>query len=634
MLRNRYSTQGNQLRSMASTLAQGGNDIAAHRQRGDVLQAAFGGSDKKNRETADFIPNFGTGGSVSAMPLGGTGFSKMFTGILPDVEESLLPYYRDCYYFDSVAGATVDIMSTFPFSDFTLVGLEKEDTEVFNENVARLNIRALMAEMSNAFLVDGAFIGSLVYDPGSKAFQDIMIHDRQNCQISWRPFFSLDPVITANASPSLNSFLHSNSPFVDAVMASYPRAFLDIFSGGAVVLDPLTTIFLPRRGAMDTQTTSYLRRILPMYILEKTLYRGTLIEATKRMRATSLVTVGTDTWEPTPGELQTIMGQMQMSEMDPLGGWIVTRNGVTVQDIRQGGEFWKWTDLIDTLVPYKLRALGVSEAFLAGDASFNSSEVALTVFTENAAAYRSNFDHRFFRDKLFPLIAVSNNMYKDPAKVDKGRTATSLLRNLGNHKNLRIPDIRWNKALENHDPSLLDTLEKLGEKGIPIPMRMWAVAGNVSMDALLGDLEEDQKLRDKIQQITGKKINDAVNDQGGNNRDGGDNGGDGGMGFQEASLRNLEATAEFRSGKNPILSRRRSLLQRDFNLPDGRPMSLMSGKLSKSGNKVHAVMNEHIADRKHTDMMIKAARNLRDPEHRKKIKDKIIAKIGRIPNLL
>lgn len=622
MIRTRFTANGKNLRPLATT--HGGGEVAATRtSKGDLLGAAFGGSD---RVTASIVPTMGTDIPTLAMPLGGTGFSKMFTGILPDVEESLLPYYRDCYYFDSVAGATVDLMSTFPFSDFSLVGLEKDETDIFSENLARLNIRSLMAEVSNAYLVDGAFIGSLVYDPKSKSFQDIMVHDRQNCQISLRPFFSLDPVITANAAPNLNSFLNSSSPYVEAVLASYPRNFLDIFAGGAVILDPLTTIYLPRRGALDLQTTSYLRRILPMYILEKTLYRGTLIEATKRMRATTLVTAGTDTWEPTPGELQTIMGQMQMAEMDPLGGWIVTRNGISVQDIRQGGEFWKWTDLIDTLVPYKLRALGVSEAFLAGDASYNSSEVAMTVFTENAAAYRSNFDHRLFRDKLFPLIAVSNGLYRDEKKVDRSRSATALIRNLGNHKNLRIPEIRWNKTLDNHDPQMMDTLEKLGEKGIPVPLKMWAAAGNVSMDMLLGDLEGDKALRDKIAAITGVHPDDAGNADTGGEEDG--------MGYQEASLRNLEATAEFRSGKNPILSKRRSILQRDFKTPSGTPLNSLVGRMSKSGKVIHSVVNERAAEKKQNEYMIKAAIALQDPEHRKKIRDQIIAKAGRIPNLL
>lgn len=618
MINSRYSAQGSKLRLLASSApAATPGGVSASRPRGDLLSAVAGAT----RETASWLPGNSFDVPISTMPMGGLGYSKFFTSILPEAEESLIPYYRDCYYFDSVAGATVDIMSVFPFSDWTLVGLEADETRVFNENLARLSIRSLMGEISNSYLVDGAFIGTLVYDARSKSFEDILVHDRLNCQISQRPFFALDPVITANSSANLNSFLSSGSPYVESVLRSYPRAFLESFASGPVTLDPITTIYVPRRGMLDQRTTSYLRRLLPMYLLEKTLYRGTLMEATKRMRATSHVQVGTDSWEATPQEMQTILSQFQLSEMDPLGGWIVTRQGVNVQDIRQGGDFWKWTDLIDVLVPYKLRALGISEAFLAGDANFSNAEAAIQVFMESCAAYRSYLNQKVFRERLFPLIACVNGMYVDKNKAERGRTADALLRNLSNYKNLRMPDIHWHKALDNHDPQKMDLLTTLGEKGIPVPLKMWAAAANVDLRMLLGDLQEDRDLRAKIEKITGKKMDDSA----------GGMDDEMGMGYETAALRKLEASAEIRSSKNPILSRRRSLLQRSFATPTGKPLDLPPMRMSKSGNKVHAVYNESKALKDHDVMISKAIASLKDPERRKQVRERIINKVGHMP---
>lgn len=614
MINSRFSASGNRLRLIASSE---GSPVAASTRlaRGDLL----GG----HKESASISPGGGFDVPVQMNPMGGMGYSKFFTNILPEAEESLIPYYRDCYHFDSVAGATVDIMSVFPFSDWTLIGLESDELEVYNENLANLNVRSLMGEISNCYLVDGAFIGSLVYDPSQKVFADILVHDRMACQISPRPFFAIDPVITANSSANLQQFLNSGSPYVEQVLASYPRNFLEIFATDKATLDPITTIYVPRRGMVDQRTTSYLRRILPMYMLEKTLYRGTLIEATKRMRATTHVQVGTDTWEPTPLEMQTVLGQFQLSEMDPLGGWIVTRQGVNVQDIRQAGDFWKWTDLIDTLVPYKLRGLGISEAFLAGDANFSNAEAAIQVFMESCAAYRSYLNQKVFRERVFPLIAVSRGMYHDKSKAARGNSTQALLRNLSNHKNLRTPDLHWHKTLDNHDPQKMDLLTNLGEKGIPVPLKMWAAAAGVELRMLVADLKEDQKLRQEIEKVTGKPFDDAA-------------GGleDEGMGFTGAALQNLENNAEIRSTKNPVLSRRRSLLQRGYTDPKGNPLALPPIKMSRSGKVVHSAgPNDHLNQKKHDVVISKAIASLQDPERRKQVRDKIIEKKGYMPIL-
>ncbi len=595
------------------------------------LRSASATAHKSAQRSARVEANFtsAVAAPTSVMATGGLAYNKFFTGIAPESEESLLPYFRDMYHHDSIAGATIDMIGTFPFSNWTLVGLEKEDMETYNDNMARLNLRAMMPEISMHYLVDGAFIGSLVYDPGTKAFQDVLIHDRMSCQISARPFFSLDPVITVNSTAQLQQFMQHSSPYVSAVMSTYPRGFIDAFSAGAVVLDPFTTMFIPRKTTHDSQTTSYLRRLLPMYFLEKTLYRGTIVEATRRMRATSHVQVGTDTWEPTPSEMQMVLGEFQLAEADPLGAWVVTRQGVAVQDIRTAGDMWKWTDLIDTMVPYKLRALGISEAFLSGDANYSTAETAMSVFTENMAAYREFLTHRIFRDKLFPLIAVANDMYVDTTKAAKERTLTAVLRNMSNHRNLRIPEIRWHKNLENHDPSVMEALNSLGDKGIPVPLKMWAAAANVDMGMLLGNLEEDNTIREAIERITGKK----PQDQGGLH-EGEDESGDFGD-YEGASMRDrLRATAArapIRSGTTTMGSRRVGLLDRDY----GNSADAYDAVLSKSGNKVHAALNGRARQQRQNDHIIKAMRALRDPHHRKQVRDRIASKNGGMfPNIM
>jgi hypothetical protein len=567
---------------------------------------------KKDITANTFSPAIGFG-STSITSHGGPAFNTTFMGIIPEYNENLLlQYYRDCYYYDSVAGATVDIISNFPFSDWTLTGIENKHIPKFSESLARLNMRPLLQEMSMTHLVDGAYVGSLVYNSTDKIFQDILTHDVANTTISPQPFYSIDPVLTVNSANKLNEFMDSGSPYIQEVLRAYPKELLDTFKAGPAVLDPLTTIFLPRKGLQDRTHASYLKRLLPVYMLEKILYRGTLTEASKRLRSTSHITIGDDLWEPTPQEMASILADFQRSELDPLGAWVATRQGVNVNDIRPGGEFWKWTDTIDTLTPFKLRALGISEAFLAGDASYATAEAAISIFLDNMDAYRGQLSYRVFTSKIFPLIAVLNGLYKNPSEARPIKTSGDLLFNINNQKNLLIPEIRWHKSLEGKNKdSEFDMLEKLSEKGFVVPLKMWAAACGVDVSMLVRDLEEDHEIKKKIQEVTGIVP--------------GGTGGDEESG--EAAEQDLRFA--FRAGSLPFAGgkNRRTvpLLSRSF--------SGEQTKLSKSGDKVHAVINESRSNHRVNDIIVKASRALKDPHHRATIRASVAAKLGIRTNL-
>lgn len=565
-----------------------------------------------------FGPPMAGGAPMSTMAYGGPAFNTTFMGIIPEYNENLLlSYYRDCYYYDSVGGATVDIISSFPFSEWTLAGIENDQIAKFSESMARLNMRSLLGEISNAYLVDSAFIGSLVYDPKNKIFQDILIHDFANASITPQPFYSIDPVISVNTTNALNQFMNAGSPFVKETLANYPQSLINTFMGGSTVLDPLTTLYLPRKGMQDRTSASYLKRLLPVYLLEKILYRGTLTEATKRLRSTSHIKIGDETWEPNNAEMSSILADFQRSELDPLGAWIATRQGVEVNEVRPGGEFWKWTDNIDTLTPFKLRALGISEAFLSGDASYATAEAAISVFLENMEAYRKFITYKLFTSKIFPLIAVLNGMYKDPKKAREVKNSGDLMHNLNNQNNLYIPEVHWHKSLEGKNAdSDFDMLEKLSEKGFSVPLKMWASAAGVDINMMLRDLKEDQEIKEKIEAITGVKAEDQGQSEGHE----GEEGRNDDMRFSAMHPGNMGS----RPASVAAARRRKPLLARSFDPGHA--------SISKSGKVLHAV-NETRAATRVNDLIMKASKALKDPNRRAEMRKQVQAKLGAGSNL-
>lgn len=451
-----------------------------------------------------------TAHSTSTNVLTQSQYNYMMTGILPADPRytdysNLTLFYRDCYLLDSTAGSAVDIQSSFPFSDWELRGLESKELIPYNETLERLNIRQMLPQISTAYLTDGFFCGSMIYDPRVKGFIDTLIHDALQCTVVNSPFFNVDPSVTVNVNSSVQPFLSSQSPYAKKYIKSMPAEFLGLLKKGAFVLDPVTTLFVGRKGLTDRPFTSYLHRVLPMYLIEKTMFRGTLVEATKRQRATSHLTAGDDSWTPTSEELNALVQMFQASEADPLGGWVATRNAVQVTDIRSAGDIWKWTDMADVLVAYKMRALGISEAFLSGDASYAAAESAYSTFLESMAAYRSHLTSQIFYRRIFPLVAVVNGLYRDASRAKHTSNPLDFLFNANNSANLKIPQVHWHKGLEaKTEDSMFDLLEKASEKGVPIPLKMWMAAANIDPDNLTRDLATDKDFTERLNKLKGE----------------------------------------------------------------------------------------------------------------------------------
>lgn len=459
------------------------------------------------------IGNMMGGNSVSMNTFWNSQYQYFFTGLIPaepmySQSSQLALFYRDIYLNDSVGGTVVDLQSSFPFSDFDLKGVDERSSRIFNDAIEQLNIPRMLPIISTAYLADGFFAGSLIFDPKEKRFIDTLIHDALQCSVIPGPFFNQMPQVNVQTSSQTVNLLGSDSMYAREYVNSLPQEFINLMNQGQYTLSPISTLFVARKTLTDRAYVSYLHRLLPMYLIEKTMFRGTLVEASRRQRATSHITAGDDIWTPTEEELAALVSMFQQAEFDPLGGWVSTRNAVQITDIRPGGDFWKWTDMGDTLISYKLRALGVSESFLSGETSYAAMESAYSLFLESQNVYRNHMTTSIFYSTLFPLVAVANGLYKqgtpDSAKLKNGQISKFLMHSQ-NRANLMIPKLMWHKSLEaKGEESTFDMLEAVSEKGVPIPLKQWMAAASMDKDTLLKDLKEDQELRRLLAKYTGK----------------------------------------------------------------------------------------------------------------------------------
>ena len=416
--------------------------------------------------------------------------------------------YRDMYYNDPVCGSAADLYSVLPFSDFSLGGVsDPKAMDVFMEACERLNARTLMPSVALDHLVTGQFIGSLLYNEKTKTFADIMPHAADNAKIDEVPLFGQDPVITVAIPDYVKSMLsNKESTRAQMLREMLGDAIIEKLSSPSLELDPMSTIYIPRRTFSTGTGVSWFRRVLPIWLIEKNLYRGTLVESSRRQRGILHLSLGEgDDWIPTVEDMNFMTDLFRNADADPLGAIITTRTGVQADEVRQGGDFWKITDIWDNTSQFKMRAMGISESFLSGDANYANADNSMSVFIDSMRAYRDDITRKFFYNRLFPTISLVNGfsvnrkgklIRRDDLLSDNN---AKNLQTLADGSKLLIPTVHWAKQLKPEgDSTYLDMLGTLTEKGVPIPLRAFAAAGGFNLDMLLSSQQEELAVSERV----------------------------------------------------------------------------------------------------------------------------------------
>jgi hypothetical protein len=571
------------------------------------------------------FPTFLTNTAMSVLPIN-VDLCPLLDGIghnhfTFNQDKVLSALYRDMYYFDPIAGSSADMISSLPFSEFSIGNVQnKKVLKTFTKTLERLNLKTLMPELSIDYLVLGTFIGSLLYDRNSRTFSDIMPHPIETAEITSLPFYSQDPIIEIKFPESIKEVLSKKSPRIDSIKKKFGHDIISKIMTGKLELDPLSTVYLPRRTFSYSEGTSYFKRILPIYLIEKNLYRGTLIESSRRQRGIMHLTLGDgDSWEPTPDDMDYITELFMNADADPLGAIVATRLGVSVDEVRSAEGFWKIFDINDATYAMKYKALGINESLLSGEATLNTMENSLSLFVDNLRSYRDMLTRKFFYNKVFPLISLINGFTVTESRDIKIRESLikedveDTLAILQDGSSLLVPTVHWAKQLKPEgDSAYFDILDRLTQAGVPVPLRVIAAAGGFNIEDLLFQREDDLASRatvaDYLKELAAIKAKFQADQEGA----GGDGSGGGGFGgFSSAidddqkmltMLASANPTSQFKSSVLHAKSRRPGLIDR-FEGTD----SEIIGR-TRTG-KAKMIVGQKQANSNANDKIIRALRN-------------------------
>ncbi len=441
---------------------------------------------------------------------------------MPRDQAGLSQLWRLIYLRDAIVGPAVDLYSSLPYSECRLTGIEDPAIlRKYQDTMERLDIITMMPDLIREFLTIGRFCASLVFDSKMGIFTDWTVHDPDFLRIEPIPIRGFDAKIDLVASPALKNFLHSMDDRDIAARDQLPDHYFEQFEKhGTYKLDPLNTLFVPRRSSpYDYVGTSFLTRIVSFWALEKSLIESTVTNARRRTRAITHIKAGIDNvWEPTEEELEAISGLFIQADEDPVGAVVTTRTGVEAGEVKAGADFWKLSDEWAFLSDAKMRALGISDAFLSGDATYNNMETALSVFMESLRTLRSYMDRRVFYEKIFSTLARVHGFVKKDAK---GRGPTRIGPQLDYKKAMKIPSedllmpkIVWDKKLQPEgDMNFLEMLRTADEAGVPVTMKQWATGAGLNLEELMEELQEDSAYRQKISEWRKQFTGDASMEQ-------------------------------------------------------------------------------------------------------------------------
>jgi hypothetical protein len=423
---------------------------------------------------------------------------------IPTDPRGLHRLWRLIYLRDDVGGPCADLYRELPWSDGQVVGMDddKKKRQLYEDALKALGIIDWMPEISGEFITMGKVCIHLLWNDRKGFWDNMIIHDPDFIHVEPIPLAGADVKVDLLPSPEIRRWLMSPDPRDRAARRKLPRAVLTLLQRGQPVpLSNMNTIYAPRRAApYDYIGTSMYTRMLDFIAYQKALINVMVTACRRRAGPVTSITAGTDKWEPSPQELDDIVAMYLSAEADPIGAVLAFREGVNIDRQPVGpGDYWKVSDEDSYLTEGKMRALGINDALLSGDANWSTTESALSQFMNRIKAHRDYLTRLIIHGHIFLELARRHHIVKTTQAELNHRIRYRNIFKEPSDEDLDIPEWRWAKSLEpTMDEDYLRMLGDLEDHGVPIPLRDWAAAGGVDLSRMLRQLPEDIKIRKTI----------------------------------------------------------------------------------------------------------------------------------------
>lgn len=428
---------------------------------------------------------------------------------------------RQIYDFDPIAGPAIDLYSDLPWSSFDIGGIsDPAILHIYEDALNNLKLEHYLPQITANYLVYGRICLHFLFDAGPGVWTNFILHDDDDIRITPVPLLNEDPLVDLMPSASLKAFIMSKDERAGVYKDMFPGDLIDkIERGEPIPMDNSNTLYLPRRSmASDHLGTSMFSRIIGLITLERALFNASVSRAQRSagtIRILKMGRSGIDGWLPTDEEVTSAVTSLMMAEEDPVASIVGFKTSdVTVESIAGSGQdaLWKISDENSYIEAAKMKALGLSETMLSGDATYNNLDTSLSIFLEKVKTMRDFFTRKIIIERVFEPLAKAHGFYQKDS-LTKGRSLQPRgfmggkiqIKDVSDSK-LILPTIQWTKPLEPRmDSSLIELLDKAEEKGLPITLRKWATATGQNISEIQGQVADDIKLRKEFAEYQKQK---------------------------------------------------------------------------------------------------------------------------------
>ena len=467
---------------------------------------------------------------------------------------------RQIYDFDPIAGPAIDLYSDLPWSSFDIGGIsDPAILHIYEDALNNLKLEHYLPQITANYLVYGRICLHFLFDAGPGVWTNFILHDDDDIRITPVPLLNEDPLVDLMPSASLKAFIMSKDERAGVYKDMFPGDLIDkIERGEPIPMDNSNTLYLPRRSmASDHLGTSMFSRIIGLITLERALFNASVSRAQRSagtIRILKMGRSGIDGWLPTDEEVTSAVTSLMMAEEDPVASIVGFKTSdVSVEAIAGSGQdsLWKISDENAYIEAAKMKALGLSETMLSGDATYNNLDTSLSIFLEKVKTMRDFFTRKIIIERVFEPLAKAHGFYQKDS-LTKGRSLQPRgfmggkvqIKDVSDSK-LILPTIQWTKPLEPRmDSSLIELLDKAEEKGLPITLRKWATATGQNISEIQGQVADDIKLRKEFAEY--QKQKEGIGQESPGLGEGGED--SGGMELPGEAPGGLEETPEAPSG--------------------------------------------------------------------------------------
>ena len=476
-------------------------------------------------------PSDGEALSLSMSETGTTGVTSADVATYLDINDILSGFYSDYdgvsesklsrrIYSDIMArdicGSVVEVLAHGASGDIVFApGTGMSDTQF--EQFSRKRSAVNEADMGRRMLVDCMAYGDaasvfLVDVKEEESFPvGVYMYDPTSLDVEPLPISTMMPLIRGRVSPSellaVNRTKTNNTgdktgdllrEYVEACLGS---SAAQLMTDGYANPEYLMTLRNLPEGRNASR--SMLSRVLTEWFYKKNIFRGTLENSIRRINGIMHVVVampqGTES-QPRLEDMQYYGQRFQEAALDPTGAMVITRDGVSVNEVAPGGQFWTYDSVADSSLSRRLKLMGVPESLATLDfakAPEAGIDAALGLFRK----WRDKLDTQVMQRYMVQMSIFAGNFKKDALKkCDLSPEDATYVKLLATRvplsELLYLPNHTYKNSLDvSPDPALFDWWDKLKEQGIPLPLATLASLGNVDLAKILKQKDADLGMR-------------------------------------------------------------------------------------------------------------------------------------------